>query len=153
MAARAPSRFPRPLRYGFAAALLACVLACGAPVALLPHDSPAAFVYPGAVPSRATPLPQLGLYGAYETGDSVDTVVRWYAARGITGSAMAGGGAAGSGGRQARVPIPGLPRALLLGREVYYMALADAGHTLINIWCRPICLPSDASPLPVLLGP
>jgi hypothetical protein len=153
MPARTPSGLPRPLRYGCVATLLACALTCAALLALLPHDSPAAFVYPGAVPSRATPAPQLGLYGAFETPDSVDTVARWYAARGLTGAAMTGGGAAGSGGRPARVPIPGVGRALLIGREVYYMALSDAGHTLINVWCRPICLPSDSSPLPVLLGP
>jgi hypothetical protein len=98
MPARTPSGLPRPLRYGCVATLLACALTCAALLALLPHDSPAAFVYPGAVPSRATPAPQLGLYGAFETSDSVDTVARWYAARGLTGAAMTGGARRAAGG-------------------------------------------------------
>ena len=148
MAPRSPSRRVA----GSLLLLLLVLLLLGGLGALFFVGQPRPLVYPGAVPHLGTPAQQLGLYGAYETPDSVDLVAAWYARQGVLGQRELLGGAPSVSGQTARPWWTGLPlvgRRLPGGRVFYYRAVASGARTVINLWCDPPCRPGDP-PLPFL---
>ena len=143
-------------RRGCIALVLVALLACGAGLLLVPRQDPADFVYPGAVANPNFPAQQVGLYGAYTTGDSLDQVAAWYAGRGLTSTRELLGSrpsVSGSRGTPVRLALPGTGRALRIGRAITYRAVALGPRTAVNLWCEPPCLPSDPPWSFLQLGP
>ncbi len=137
--------------------LLLVALIGGALWVALAQPSPAELIYPGAVPSSGPSAGLLGLYGSWETPDSLERVAAWYARQGLSGTpAMLGGSLAsvsGSRGHATRLPLPASRTGLHWGRTLAYSALVVDGRTLINLWCVPACLPADARRWVLTLGP
>ena len=137
--------------------LLGVALTSGALWAALTQPLPGELIYPGAVPSSGPDAGLLGLYGSYETMDSLDRVTAWYAQHGLPGTPTTLGGAlasvSGSRDHAARLPLPSTRNGLHWGRALAYSALTVDGRTLINLWCVPACLPTDTRRWVLTVGP
>ncbi|MDQ2808176.1 MAG: hypothetical protein M3Z04_14870 [Chloroflexota bacterium] len=137
--------------------LPALVLVGGALWAALAQPLPGELIYPGAVPSGGPDAGLLGLYGSYETPDSVDQVTAWYAQHGLPGTPTTLGGTlasvSGSRGQATRLPIPATRNGLHWGRALAYSALTVDGRTLISLWCVPACPPTDMRRWVLTVGP
>jgi hypothetical protein len=140
---------PATRRLGCLILLVIGLLSCGGLGVLVNAGQGPALIYPGAVPHLGTPAQQLGLYGAYETADSVEMVAAWYARQGVLGQRELLAGRPSASGRTERpwwTELPVLGRRLPGGRVFYYRAVAAGPRTVINLWCDPPCRPDD-SPL------
>jgi len=153
------SRFTTiPRRTGCLLILLpALALVGGALWVELAQPLPGELIYPGAVASGGPDAGLLGLYGSWETPDSLDRVTAWYAQHGLPGTPTLLGGTlasvSGSRSHPTRLPLPTSHNGLHWGRALAYSALAVDGRTLINLWCVPACPPSDTRRWVLTLGP
>ena len=123
----------------------------------LAQPLPGELIYPGAVASGGPDAALLGLYGSWETPDSLDRVTAWYAQHGLLGTPTLLGGTlasvSGSRSHATRLPLPASHNGLHWGRALAYSALTVDGRTLIHLWCVPSCPPDDTRRWVLTVGP